>query len=446
MLKRINKLSQPRIFALGFFFIIAIGTLLLSLPIAVKPGEEVTFLNSLFTATSATCVTGLVVVDTVTHWSIFGQLVILLMIQIGGLGFMTIGVIFSLFLRRKIGLRTRGMLQESINAEQLGGIIRLTKKMIGGTILVEGTGAVLLSIKFIPELGVIRGIYYGIFHSISAFCNAGFDLFGYQAKYNSLVEYVADPVINIVIMSLIIIGGLGFVVWDDITRNKLNIKKYKLHTKLVIVTTTILIIGGAILYYIFEKDNLYANASAKETFFGTLFSSVTARTAGFNTTSVAAMTESSKLLTIVLMFIGGSPGSTAGGVKTITIAVLLIYVWNNLRNTKGCNVFSRRIDENAVKKASIVTVISLVMAITASLALTHLQDASLSDIMLEVFSAIGTVGISTGITRDMTTVSRVILIALMYCGRIGSMSFALSFTNRKKVAPVQLPTEKIMIG
>lgn len=446
MFKKINKLSQPRIFALGFFFIIAIGTLLLSLPIAVKPGEKITFLNSLFTATSATCVTGLVVVDTVTHWSIFGQLVILLMIQIGGLGFMTIGVIFSLFLRKKIGLRTRGMLQESINAERLGGIIRLTKKMIGGTIIIEGLGAIILAIRFIPELGVLRGIYYGIFHSISAFCNAGFDLFGYQAPYNSLVNYVTDPTINIVIMLLIIIGGLGFVVWDDITHNGLKVKKYKLHTKLVLVTTTFLIVVGALLYYIFEKDNLYANASAKETFWGTLFSSVTARTAGFNTTDIASMTESSKLLTIVLMFIGGSPGSTAGGVKTITVAVLIIYVWNNLRNTRGCNAFSRRIDDTAIKKASIVAVISLVMAITASLAISHLQDASLSDIMLEVFSAIGTVGLSSGITRDMTTISRIILIALMYCGRIGSMSFALSFTDRKKVAPVQLPTEKIMIG
>ena len=225
MFKKINKLSQPRIFALGFFFVIAIGTLLLSLPIAVKPGEKITFLNSLFTATSATCVTGLVVVDTVTHWSIFGQLVILLMIQIGGLGFMTIGVIFSLFLRKKIGLRTRGMLQESINAERLGGIIRLTKKMIGGTIIIEGLGAIILAIRFIPELGVLKGIYYGIFHSISAFCNAGFDLFGYQAPYNSLVNYVTDPTINIVIMLLIIIGGLGFVVWDDITNKTLELYK-----------------------------------------------------------------------------------------------------------------------------------------------------------------------------------------------------------------------------
>ena len=446
MIRQIKRLSQTRIIALGFFFVIALGTFLLSLPFATKAGEVTTFTDAFFTATSATCVTGLVTVDTCMHWTLFGQLVILAMIQIGGLGFITIAVMFSVFLRKKVGLQMRGVLQESVNAQKLGGIIRLLRKVFIGTMLVEGIGAIILAIRFSFDMDVKHAIYYGVFHSISAFCNAGFDLFGFQGEYSSLVNYVGDPTINITIMLLIIIGGIGFIVWDDLSNNKLNFKKYMLHTKMVLVMTFALIFGGALLFYIFEKDNVLANATVMEKIFGSLFGSVTTRTAGFNTLDVAAFKDSTKLLTCVLMFIGGSPGSTAGGVKTVTIMVIITYLWNSLRSSKSCNIFSRSISDPDIKKASNIVVIHMAMAVVACLAMCHWNSCSLEDIFLEVFSAIGTVGLSSGITREITLASKYLIIGLMYCGRIGSMSFASTFTDRKKVAPVQLPKEKIIIG
>ena len=248
-------------------------------------------------------------------------------------------------------------------------------------------------------------------------------------------------------MGLIIIGGIGFFVWDDICRNKWQVKKYKLHTKIVLSCTAILIVGGAFFIYLFEKDNLMAGMSVKETVLTSAFSSVTARTAGFNTIDTAGLTTSSKMLTVLLMFIGGSPGSTAGGIKTTTIVVLLIYVWSNLRGARGCNIFERRLEDDAVRKASDVAVISLCMAIIASIAIPYFQpQLVMEDVVFEVFSAIGTVGMSTGITRDLSAASRIVIVLLMYCGRIGSMSFALSFMERKKVAPIKLPEEKVMIG
>ncbi|MBE5936119.1 MAG: Trk family potassium uptake protein [Lachnospiraceae bacterium] len=442
----IRRLSQTRIIALGFFFIIAIGTFLLTLPFATKAGQVTTFTDALFTSVSATCVTGLVLVDTWIHWTVFGQIIILIMIQIGGLGFITIAVMFSVFLRKRVGLQMRGILQESVNAQKLGGIIRLLKKVFIGTLAIEGIGAIILAIRFSVDMGPKWGIYYGIWHSISAFCNAGFDLFGIQGEYSSLVNYVGDPVINITIMLLIILGGIGFIVWDDISKNKFNFRKYMLHTKIVLSATTVLIFGGALLFYIFEKDNLLADCTVAEKIFGSLFGSVTARTAGFNTLDVAQYNESTKLLTSVLMFIGGSPGSTAGGVKTVTIMVIVTYLWSSLRNAKSCNIFSRSISDKDVKKASNIIVIHMGVAVIACMALCHMNDCSLADIVLEVFSAVGTVGMSTGITREINLASQYILIALMFSGRLGSMSFASTFTDRKKVPPVQLPKEKIIIG
>lgn len=443
-----KKLTQAQIIALGYFLVIAAGTLILMLPIATKSGEMATPLTALFTATSATCVTGLVVVDTASYWSLFGQCIILLMIQVGGLGFMTIGVLFAMFLNKKISLKTRGILQESMNTNQVGGVVRLVRKALIGTAVIEMAGALLLMIRFVPEFGFARGIYFGIFHAVSAFCNAGFDLMGTsKGPYSSFTAYADDALINVTIMALIVVGGIGFFVWDDICHNKLHIKKYKLHTKIVLSCTAILIAGGALFIYLFEKDGLMAGMSAREAFLTSAFSSVTARTAGFNTIDTAGLTTSSKMLTVLLMFIGGSPGSTAGGIKTTTIVVLLIYVWSNLRGARGCNIFERRLEDDAVRKASDVAVISLFMAVVASIAIPYFQPHLLmEDVVFEVFSAIGTVGMSTGITRDLSAASRIIVVLLMYCGRIGSMSFALSFMERKKVAPVKLPEEKVMIG
>ena len=441
-----RHVSQTQFIAYGFFCVIITGTLLLMLPFASRDGQSEPFLNCLFTATSASCVTGLVVADTWSQWSLFGQLVILTMIQIGGLGFITVGVFISIVLRRKIGLKERGLMMESVNTVQIGGVVRVAKKIIIGTCIFEGTGAVLLAIRFIPQFGFFRGLFYGIFHSISAFCNAGFDLMGGQTPYSSFVAYYDDWLVNFVIMSLIIIGGIGFIVWDDLSRNKLHFRKYMLQTKIVLVTTAILVFGGGLLFYLLERNHLLVGMNTSGKILTSLFSSVTARTAGFNTTDTAALTDGSKLLTIILMFIGGSPGSTAGGIKTTTLVVLLLCVHSNIKQTYGINIFGRRLENDAVKRAGTILTINLLLAVTASLAIMAIQPLGFSDILFETFSAIGTVGMTTGITRALHPISRCIIILLMYCGRIGSLSFALAFVQSKRKPHVQQPAEAINIG
>ncbi len=438
--------TRTQIIAIGFFLIIILGTLLLMLPWATRSGESAGFLKALFTATSSTCVTGLVVVDTCTYWSIFGQIVILLLIQVGGLGFITIGILFAMFFRRKIGLNERELIQESINASKLAGVVKLVRSIILGTIVFEGTGAILLSIRFIPRLGVLKGIYYSIFHSVSAFCNAGFDLMGFEEQYASFTSMYDDLLVNFTLMALIIIGGIGFIVWQDLYHNKWHYKKYSLHTKLVLVSTTILVFGGALLFYLFEADGVLKGMGVKGTICSSLFSSVTARTAGFNTVDTASLSGGSGLLTIILMFIGGSPGSTAGGIKTTTFMVMLIYIWNNIRGNRGCNVYGRRIADDVIKKASLVFGINLLLALTAALIISGIQHLPITDVQFEVFSAIGTVGMSTGITRQLNDISRLVIIVLMYCGRIGSLSFALAFTEKRKQVPLTLPEEKVNVG
>lgn len=438
--------TQTQFIAYGFFILIMTGTILLTLPISSKDGQSANFLNSLFTATSASCVTGLITYDTWSQWTIFGQLVILTMIQIGGLGFITLGVFASIVLRRKIGLKERGLMQESVNTLQIGGVVKLAKKIIVGTCIFEGTGAVLLALRFIPQLGLIKGIYYGVFHSISAFCNAGFDLMGYREPFSSFVFYYDDWVVNLVIMSLIVIGGIGFIVWDDISRNRLNYKKYMLHTKIVLLTTGVLIFGGALVFYFLERDNLLVGMNSNGKILTSLFSSVTARTAGFNTTDTGALTDASKFFTVILMFIGGSPGSTAGGIKTTTVVILLLYVRANIRQTHGVEVFGRRLEDDAIKRAAAVLCTNLFLAIGVSMVIMGIQSMSMSDVLFETFSAIGTVGMTTGITRNLLPVSKFLIILLMYCGRIGSLTFALAFTQKKKIAPVKNPVGRITIG
>lgn len=441
-----KRLTQTQMIVLGYCIIIFLGAGLLMLPVSTKAGVYTPFTDALFTSTSAACVTGLVIADTFQYWSTFGQCVILCIIQIGGLGFMTIGVCFAILLRRKIGLWTRGTLQESVNIMQVGGIVRLAKKIIVGTAIFEGMGALILAVRFSREMSLGKAVYFGVFHSISAFCNAGFDLMGERRAYSSFTKYYNDPVVNLVIMSLIVIGGIGFFVWNDISVNKLKFRKYRLHTKIVLISTAILIFGGAALLFFFEKNNTIAGMPFGDQVLCSLFGSVTARTAGFNTVDTAALTDSSKLLTTILMFIGGSPGSTAGGIKTTTFVVLLIYVHANLRKEMHCNILGRRLDEDSIRKASAVLCINLFAVIIAVLVIVTVQHAEMTDVAFEVVSAIGTVGMSTGITRDMETVSKLVLIFLMYCGRIGSMTFALSLRGHKIEAPVKVPVEKIMIG
>ena len=441
-----SKMTQTQMIVVGFMLIILTGSLLLMLPWASRSHEVTPFLDTLFTATSASCVTGLVVVDTWSHWSMFGQVIILILIQVGGMGFMTLGVFMAILLRRRIGLKTRGVLQESINSLQIGGIVKLAKKIIQGTVFFESVGALILMYRFIPKVGMARGIWYGIFHSVSAFCNAGFDLMGYMEPYESLCGYAGDWLVNLTIMSLIVIGGIGFFVWDDIATKKLKVHRYTLHTKLVLMTTLALIIGGALFFFFTEQSNVLRNMPFAERIWASFFQSVTARTAGFNTVDTGALTEGSKFVTILLMFVGGSPGSTAGGIKTTTLIVLLVCVRSNMRQEKGYNILDRRLDEEVVRKACTVMCTNLLLMLTATIVMLVLQPFALTDVLFETASAIGTVGMTTGITRSICSISKAVLIFLMYCGRIGSLTFALSLRGNKHEPAVKQPVEQVMIG
>ncbi len=441
-----KRLTTTQALALGFFIIILTGALLLTLPIASRDGNITSFMDALFTSTSATCVTGLIIADTYTKWSLFGQLIILLEIQIGGLGFMTIGVGFAMILRQRIGIWMRGTLQESVNIDQIGGVVRLAKRVIKGTIIIEGLGALLLSLRFMMDFPWYKAIYYGIFHSISAFCNAGFDLMGEIEQYGSFVPYKTDILINIVIMLLIIIGGIGFLVWDDIYTNKLFYKRYRLQTKIVLMVTFILIFGGAILFYIMERDGVaYQDMTIGQKIMAAFFNSVTARTAGFNTTDTNLLKPCSKLLTMFLMFIGGSPGSTAGGIKTTSIAVIILSVVSTLHGS-NMNIFKRRIEDSVVKKATVVLSLNLTLVIIAMLIITAIQSVPTLSTGFELVSAISTVGMSTGITRSFGIIPRILLILLMYFGRVGSMTFALSFMKKTKPTSTKYPMEKVNVG
>lgn len=441
-----NRLTRTQWIAVGFLLIILCGTCLLMLPISSRMPGGTDFLSALFTAASATCVTGLVVVDTYQHWTLFGQMVILLMIQVGGLGFVTFGVTILLMMGKRIGLADRGLLRDSVNTLELGGIVRLAKLIVKGTLLIEGTGAVLLSIRFVPEFGLAEGIYYGIFHSVSAFCNAGFDLMGRFEAYSSLVRYADDWLVNLTTVSLVLIGGLGFVVWRDLYKNRLHMKKYTLHTKMVLTALVVLVVFPMPLFWLLERGGVLAGLDGSGQFLGSLFAVVTPRTAGFNTTDVAGMGDAGKLLTLVLMLIGGNPGSTAGGVKTTTIMVLLFYVVSMIQHRDGVNIYGRRLEDGMIEKAAIVFTLTLTMAVTASFLICAIDGLPLTDVLLETFSAVDTVGMSTGITRKTSACSRVILILLMYCGRIGSLSFALAFTDKKRRSSLRQPMERINIG
>ncbi|MEE1012126.1 MAG: potassium transporter TrkG [Acutalibacteraceae bacterium] len=442
-----RKFSQTRIIALGFISIIAIGTLLLMLPFASESGESAGFVPALFTAVSSSCVTGLIVLDTATSWSLFGQIVIICLIQVGGLGFMTIATMFSMLLKRKMGLREKEIMVESINTEHIGAIRNITGKIIAGTAIFEGAGALLLATRFIPEFGWARGIWYSVFHSISAFCNAGFDLMGIREPYSSFVTFADDWVVMLTLSALIIIGGIGFLVWDDIGTKKLKFKRYQLHTKIVLTVTAILLVVPTVLFFIFERDFTNEGLNFGNSLLNSIFDSVTARTAGMNSTDTAALSPASKILTVFLMFIGGSPGSTAGGIKTTTLAVIAISTFNGITRRQSKGIFGRRLEKDAIHKASSVVFTNMSLAIFGIIAILALQpEFDIGDIVFECASAIGTVGMTTGITRDLETASRLIIAFLMFCGRVGSVSFALALMEKKAAPPVKNPREKITIG
>ncbi|MBS5984227.1 TrkH family potassium uptake protein [Clostridium butyricum] len=446
-----HKLKKPnftysQISAISFMSIILVGALLLTLPISSRSGEATPFIDALFTSASATCVTGLVVYDTYTHFSLFGQIVILSLIQIGGLGFMIIATLFSLMLKRKIGLKERGMLQESVSTIHIGGIVRLTKHILFGTVIFEAIGAIILALRFYPDMGLKQGLYNGVFHSISAFCNAGFDLMGRFEPSSSLTLYSGDIVVNLVIMSLIVVGGVGFLVWEDIFTNKLKFCKYRLHTKIVLVVTATLIIVPAIIFYSIERTNSFAGMGTTESWLASFFQSITPRTAGFNTVNIAELSEGSILLTIILMVIGGSPGSTAGGVKTTSFAVIILSLIASIRHTEDINVFNRRLERDVIKKAYDVITIYFMCCALAVLLICALQPFGLKEVFFEVVSALSTVGMSTGITPDLNSLSKFIITLLMFFGRVGSLSVALVFSEKKEYIPIRKPVEKISIG
>ncbi len=442
-----RKFSQTRIIALGYISIILIGTLLLMLPFASQSGESAGFVPALFTAVSSSCVTGLIVLDTATSWTLFGQIVIICLIQTGGLGFMTIATMFSMLLKKKMGLRAREVMVESINTEHIGGIMNLTRKIIAGTAIFEGIGALLLATRFIPRFGWGKGIWYSVFHSISAFCNAGFDLMGITESYSSLVSFADDAIVVLTISLLIIIGGIGFLVWDDISKKKTKFKYYQLHTKIVLTVTAILLVVPTILFFVFERDFTNNGLSFGQSLLNSVFDSVTARTAGMNTTDTAALSPASKILTVFLMFIGGSPGSTAGGIKTTTLAVIAMSTFNGITRRQSKGIFGRRLEKDAIHKASSVVFTNLSLAIFGIIAILAIQpNLDIGDVIFECTSAIGTVGMTTGITRDLATASRLIVVFLMFCGRVGSVSFALALMEKKAAPPVKNPREKITIG
>ncbi len=443
---KIRQLSYVQTIALGFLTVIAAGTILLMLPAASQNGEATGLVTALFTSVSASCVTGLVLVDTATYWSGFGQAVILLLIQLGGLGFMTIATLFSRLLRRRMSLRERGVMAESINTVRVGRILEITYTIGLGTLIFELSGAVLLAMRFIPEFGFAQGLWYSVFHSVSAFCNAGFDLMGVKEPFSSLVSYSDDALVSITIMLLIILGGIGFLVWDDIRQKGLKWRRYDLQTKLVIVTTLALVFGGALLFFVIERNRMNADMPLGEQVLVSFFSAVTPRTAGFNSVDTASLSDASKLLTVILMFIGGSPGSTAGGIKTTTVAVAFVFLFSGIRGRRGAYVFGRRIPDDAMKRSGMIVSTNLMLALFGALVLCGTQSLPLSDVLIEVFSAIGTVGMSTGITRELSTLSALVVALLMYLGRVGSVSFAMALLERRMDPPVTYPEEQVTVG
>ena len=436
------RLSSFQIIILGFAGVILLGTLMLMLPISTTEGCVTPFNEALFTATSAVCVTGLVVHDTGSYWSTFGQAVILMLIQIGGLGVVTVAASFALMSGRKISLMQRSTMQDAISAPKVGGIVRLTLFILRGTFLIELIGALAMLPVFCRDYGW-HGIWLAVFHSVSAFCNAGFDILGTNDNlYPSLVGYVQNPVINITIMLLIITGGIGFLTWDDICENKLHFHRYRMQSKVILVTTLALIILPALFFFFVDFGTLPLGERIQ----AALFQSVTPRTAGFNTVDISGMSGASLSLIILLMLIGGSPGSTAGGIKTTTLAVLLGNAVATFRQRDSAQFFGRRVDCHAVKTAATILTMYLTLFFGGSVFISVYENLPISSCLYEAASAVGTVGLSLGITPHLHIPSQMVLIALMYLGRVGGLTLIYAAVSTKKNGNGKLPQEKITIG
>ena len=439
---RKRRLSSFQIIILGFAGVILLGALLLMLPLSTTAGGVTPFHEALFTSTSAVCVTGLVVQDTGSYWSVFGQAVILTLIQIGGLGVVTVAASFALLSGRRISLMQRSTMQDAISAPKVGGIVRLTRFILRGTFLIELIGALAMLPVFCRDYGW-HGIWLAVFHSISAFCNAGFDILGTNNNlYPSLTGYVQNPVINITIMLLIITGGIGFLTWDDICENKLHIHRYRMQSKVILVTTLVLIVLPALFFFFVDFGTLPLRARVQ----AALFQSVTPRTAGFNTVDLPAMSSASLGVMILLMLIGGSPGSTAGGMKTTTLAVLLANAAATFRQRDSAQFFGRRVDCGAVKTAATILTMYLALFFGGAVFISVYENLPLSPCLYETASAVGTVGLTLGITPQLHIPSQAVLIALMYLGRVGGLTLIYAAVSSKKSGNAKLPQEKITIG
>ena len=443
-----REMNPGQVLVLGFASVILIGAILLNLPIATQNGTSIGFINAIFTATSAVCVTGLVVVDTGTYWTVYGKSVILLLIQIGGLGFMTMATSMAFLVGKRISLRSRLIMQEALNQFSISGLVRLTKYIIYTTFIIEGIGAVLLSLKFVPEYGWKTGVFYSIFHSISAFCNAGFDIIG---NGRSLTPFVGDPLVNIAIMMLIIVGGIGFTVIIDLFQKATGKEKtLSLHTKFVLALTGILLLSAFVMVFMFEYGNpdTIGNLNFGEKILASMFHAVTPRTAGFNTLPMDKLTMPTKFLTIIHMFIGGSPGSTAGGVKTTTVGLVILLVISVITGKEDIEFSNRRFQTSTVMRALAILGIGIFIVMTVTLFLSFTESGlDFMDIFFESVSAFGTVGLSLGITSQLSLAGKIIITITMFFGRLGPLTIAMALANRQVKKPLyRYPEGRITVG
>ena len=455
---RLHKLNTAQIITLGFAGVIFLGGLLLWMPFSAAPGSHTSFTDAMFTATTSVCVTGLVTVVTAVHWSLAGKIIILVLIQIGGVGLISLGSIIFISLRKKISLRNRRIIQESYNLDRMNGMVNLVRKVLICVFGAEGIGAVGYSFRFVPQFGLVKGLGYSVFTAVSAFCNAGIDLLG----EDSLALYVADPIVNFTTVGLVIMSGLGFVVWWDVwdkikkaAKRKIPVKRVfktlRLHSKIVLVMTVSLVIGGTVLIFLFDHQNPYSigNYSTGTKWMAALFQSVTTRTAGFFTVGQECFSNATYLLCLVLMLIGGSPMGTAGGIKTTTLAVLFLSLKSNLQGKKDVEVHHRRIRESYIRSAIVVTGMALTVLIVMSVLLcAAMPEAAVEDVVYEITSAIATVGLSRGLTPQLNTAGKWIVILTMYLGRIGPLTLGTAVTVRAQKMPADshLAAEDIMIG
>lgn len=441
-------MSPTRVVAVAFALIILAGGLLLTLPAAARDGQSYGFLTGLFTATSATCVTGLVLGDTWTLWSGFGQVVILCLIEIGGLGFMSVASTVIFLLKRKLGLRHRMVMAQALSVSDMASVVRLQKWAVLGSIAIQLTGALILTLRFLPDFGLEQAATWGIFHAVSAFCNAGFDIFGKIAPNASVIVFNNDPVVCITIMALIVIGGLGFFVWEELVRVR-NFRKFSVYTKMVLIGTAFLIVGGAFFIGWMEWDNpaTLGNMEPWQRVLNSFFQSVTARTAGYASVDQAALTDGAKATTVLLMFIGGASGSTAGGAKVVTVMVLFLFFYTKARGRHTVCIFRRTIPDDKVIDALTITGLMLVMGVLGAIFISEACSVSFTDALFETVSALGTVGLTAGVTTKLTVLCQIMIIIFMYFGRVGILTISLGFLLGNQAEDrIQYAQTNLLIG